>query len=202
MSNKQKKNKGISVQDLIGIRCFSDYGIKTNFGELLFYIVTPTNISVLSHTSIDEKIRELMLVLFAVPDLEITCTDSAELFEDNKSYLSDRMASEESPKIKEMLKQDIRFLDQIQLEMATARHFMFVARCKGMNPHQVFERANSINKIISEQGFDCHRMSKSELKRMLAIYFDATVFGEQLPDYDGLQNFDISKAEKEVNNNA
>ena len=67
MSNKQKKNKGISVQDLIGIRCFSDYGLKTNFGELLFYIVTPTNISVLSHTSIDEKIRELMLVLSAVP---------------------------------------------------------------------------------------------------------------------------------------
>lgn len=200
MSNKQKKNKGISVQDLIGIRCFSDYGIKTNFGELLFFIVTPTNISVLSHTSIDEKIRELMLVLSAVPDIEITCTDSAELFEDNKSYLSDRMASEESPKIKEMLKQDIRFLDQIQLEMATARHFMFVARCKGMKPHQVFERANSINKIISEQGFDCHRMSKSELKRMLAIYFDATVFGEQLPDYDGLQNFDILKMKEESNN--
>lgn len=35
--NKQKKKKGSSVQDLIGIKTFSKYGLKTNKGELLFY---------------------------------------------------------------------------------------------------------------------------------------------------------------------
>ena len=202
MSNKQKKKKGISVQEFLGIKAFTDYGIKTNFGELLFYVVLPTNISVLSHASVDSKIRELMLVLSAIPDLEITCTDATECFDDNQIYLFDRMKEESNPKIKEMLKKDIYFLDQIQLEMATARHFMFVARCRGMKPQQVFERANSINKIINEQGFDCHRMNKSEIKRILALYFDASTLGEHLPEYDGLQYFDISKLEKEGNNNA
>lgn len=202
MSNKQKKKKGISVQEFLGIKAFTDYGIKTNFGELLFYVVLPTNISVLSHASVDSKIRELMLVLSAIPDLEITCTDATECFDDNQIYLFDRMKEESNPKIKEMLKKDIYFLDQIQLEMATARHFMFVVRCRGMKPQQVFERANSINKIINEQGFDCHRMNKSEIKRMLALYFDASTLGEHLPEYDGLQYFDISKIEKEENNNA
>ena len=48
MANKQKKRKDSSVQDLIGIKTFTKYGLLTNKGELLFYLVQPTNISVLS----------------------------------------------------------------------------------------------------------------------------------------------------------
>ena len=48
-NTKQKKKKGGSVQELIGIKTFTKYGLKTNRGELLFYLVAPTNISVLSH---------------------------------------------------------------------------------------------------------------------------------------------------------
>ena len=50
---QQKKKKGRSVQDLLGIRTFTKYGLSTNKGELLFYLVSPTNISVLSHTNIE-----------------------------------------------------------------------------------------------------------------------------------------------------
>ena len=52
-NNKQKRRKGSSVQDLIGIKSFAKYGLKTNKAELLFYLVAPTNISVLSHTNIE-----------------------------------------------------------------------------------------------------------------------------------------------------
>ena len=34
--NKQKKRKGNSVQDLIGVKTFTKYGLATNKGELLF----------------------------------------------------------------------------------------------------------------------------------------------------------------------
>lgn len=34
-NTKQKKKKGGSVQDLIGIKTFTKYGLKTNRGELL-----------------------------------------------------------------------------------------------------------------------------------------------------------------------
>ena len=43
---QQKKKKGRSVQELMGIKTFTKYGLSTNKGELLFYLVSPTNISV------------------------------------------------------------------------------------------------------------------------------------------------------------
>ena len=75
------------VQELLGIKTFTKYGLTTTKGELLFYLVSPTNISVLSHTNIEIKIRHLMMVLSALPDIEIVCTDSSECFDDNKAYL-------------------------------------------------------------------------------------------------------------------
>ena len=84
---QQKKKKGQSVQDMMGIQTFTKYGLLTDKGELLFYLVSPTNISVLSHVNIEIKIRHLMMVLSSIPDIEITCTDSSECFDDNKAYL-------------------------------------------------------------------------------------------------------------------
>ncbi len=191
--NRQKKKQGGSVQTLIGIKGFSEYGLLTNDGELLFFSVTPTNISVLSATSIETKIRRLMVLLSAVPDLEIVCTDSAECFDDNKTYLTHRMEEEANPEVKELLRKDILFLDGIQQELSTARQFLFLARCRNMNAQQVFARANAIQKVISEQGFEGHRLEKEEIKRFLALYFDATLFGEQLPDIDGSQYFRLAK---------
>ena len=82
---QQKKKKGRSVQELLGIKTFTKYGLTTTKGELLFYHVSPTNISVLSHTNIEIKIRHLMMVLSALPDIEIVCTDSSECFDDNSA---------------------------------------------------------------------------------------------------------------------
>ena len=183
----QKKRKGNAVQELIGIKDFTQYGLQTNKGELLFYTVAPTNISVLSHANIEIKVRHLMMVLSAIPDIEINCTDSSECFDDNKAYLYQRMEGERNQKVKALLEKDIRFLDDIQMEMATARQFLFIARCKGMKPEQVFHTANRVEKVITEQGFEVRRMKKEDIKRFLAIYFDASVNGELMPDVDGEQ---------------
>lgn len=196
--NKQKKKRGSSVQDLIGIKTFSKYGLKTNKGELLFYLVAPTNISVLSHTNIEIKVRHLMMVLSSLPDIEIACTDSSECFDDNKAYLHTRLDEEINPKVKRILKKDIEFLDQIQVEMATARQFLFVARCKSKKPEQVFQTANRVEKVISEQGFEVRRMKKEDIKRFLALYFDASFNGEQMPDVDGEQFFEVSEDDEET----
>ncbi len=197
----QKKRKKASVQSLLGIKTFSDYGIVTTRGELVFYLVSPTNISVLSSASIETKIRQLMYVLTAVPDIEITCSDSAQCFDDNKAYLIGRIESETNAKVKKILRKDLLFLNDIQMEMATARQFLFVARCRNMNQNQVFERANTIQKLIAEQGFDCRRMKKEEIKRFLALYFEASMLGEHLPDYDGSQYFDVEKLREEEETN-
>ena len=194
--NQQKKKKGRSVQNLIGIKTFTRYGLMTNKGELLFYLVAPTNISVLSRTNIEIKIRHLMMVLSAIPDLEITCTDSSECFDDNKAYLTDRLKAEQNPKVRKIIKKDIDFLDNIQMEMATARQFMFIARLKNQKDKQSFDSANRIEKVISEQGFEVRRMRKADIKRFLALYFEASMNGEQMPDIDGEQFCGVEDEEK------
>ena len=191
------KKKGRSTQELMGIQNFTRYGLATNRGELLFFLVSPTNISVLSHTNIEIKIRHLMMVLSAIPDIEITCTDSCECFDDNQAYLRGRLQEEGNPLVRQLLEQDREMLDRAQAEMATARQFLFVSRCKGMKADQVFQAVNRIEKVISEQGFEVRRMRKSDIKRFLAIYFDASMNGDQMPDTDGGQFFEVQSYEPE-----
>ena len=198
---KNKKTKGMSLQTLLGIKSFTQYGLSTYKGELLFYHVVPTNISVLSSANIEIKIRHLMQVLSAVPNIELVCTDSSECFDDNKEYLKRRLDEENNIKVKKIISSDVEFLDQIQLEMATARQFLFIARFKNLKPAQVFQHANRIEKIISEQGFETHRMSKNEIKRFIALYFESSINGDMLPDVDGEQYFDFSKTTQEVSDN-
>lgn len=184
-----------SVQDLLGIKRFTSYGLLTNNGELLFYQVNPVNISVLSQVSIESKIRQLMHVLSTIPNIEIVCTDSSECFDDNKIYLTERSNYEMNPQIRSLLKKDKEFLDNIQLEMATARQFAFVMRCKNLKPEQVFGIMNRVEKVISEQGFEVKRMAKEDIKRFLALYFDASYNGEHIPDVDGVQFLEVEYEE-------
>ena len=194
--NRQKKKKGRSVQELIGIKTFTKYGLMTNRGELLLYLVAPTNISVLSHVNIEIKIHHLMMVLSALPDIEITCTDSSECFDDNKAYLTERLTAEQNPKVRKIIKKDIDHLDAMQMEMATARQFLFIARLKSQKDKQSFDSANRIEKVISEQGFEVRRMRKADIKRFLALYFEASMNGEQMPDMDGEQFCGIDDGEE------
>lgn len=180
-----------SVQNLIGIDSFTKYGLRTNKGELLFYQVRPINISVLSKTSIEVKIRNLMQVLSTIPSIEITCTDASECFDDNQVYLTERIEEEMNPQIRAILKKDKDFLDSIQVEMATSRQFAFIVRCRDLNKDQVFAMANRVEKVISEHGFEVRRMAKEDIKRFLAIYFDASYTGERMPDVDGGQYFEM-----------
>ena len=151
----------------------------------------------LSHTNIEIKIRHLMMVLSALPDIEIVCTDSSECFDDNKAYLTERLEVEENAKVRKLIKKDIDFLDTIQVEMATARQFFFVARIKGQKEKQVFETANRIESKIVGEGFEVHRLKKPEIKRILALYFEASMQGEAMPDIDGEQFYEGTDDEDE-----
>ncbi|MEE1056467.1 MAG: hypothetical protein UH239_04370 [Acutalibacteraceae bacterium] len=96
----KRKSRGKSVQDLLSIKIFTNHGLKVGKEGLLFFNVQPTNISVLSHTNIEIKIRHLLMVLSAVPDIEISCTDSSECFDNNESYLKNRIEDEKNSKVR------------------------------------------------------------------------------------------------------
>ena len=171
----RNKNKN-SVQDLIGIRGFSNYGLATDNGELIFYSIRPQNISVLSYETVAQKVRQLQQLLSAVPELEFLCTDSCESFEENQRHIKFLIENEPNPDVRRVLEQDITHLDGIQIEMATARQFLFMIRMKSEKQDQVFNQANRVEKAIAEQGFEVRRLDKAGLKRLLRLYFNGTVF--------------------------
>ena len=193
---KKKKWRRFSVQDLIGAKNFTRYGVLTAWGEVVMYQVAPTNISVLSTANIEAKIHSLAVLISTVPNLGIICSDSSECFDANKSYLQARLETETNPCVRILLKKDIEFLDSIQVEMATARQFFFVARFKNLKASQVFSESTQIEKSIAAQGFEVKRMRKPDIKRFLALYFDAYMNGELMPDYDGEPYLEVTAYEE------
>jgi len=180
------KKSNISTQELLGVKSFSRNGIQTDgHGELVYFMITPTNISVLSRVSIGQKVHHLMQLLSAQPDIEIVCTDARENFDDNKLYLDDRTENEPNKKIRDLLLRDKAFLDDIQLQMSTAREFLFVVRLRNESDEQSFANLNRIEKLINEQGFDCKRAERDDVKRILARYFGVGQTDAPIDDTDG-----------------
>ena len=107
--------KKMSTLELIGISNFSRNGLQTyHHGEIVYFLVQPTNISVLSEMNIAIKIQRLMQLLTMQPDIEIVCSDARENFEQNKLSLAKRAEKENNLKVQMLLRRDMRFLDDIQ----------------------------------------------------------------------------------------
>lgn len=191
---RQKKKKGNSTRALLGLEGFTNYGIQTAGGELAVFLVQPTNISVLSHANVEIKIRHLLMVFSAHPGLEISCLDSCQRFDDNKRFIKERLREEENPAVRQVLEQEGGYLESKQIEMSTARQFLFVLRfTKGEKPEQVFQAINLTEKTISEQGFEVRRMDREDLKRVLGLYFGTCMTGEAVEDVDGIKNFNLDR---------
>ena len=61
---KKKKSKkgseGQSTRELMGIKDITEYSIATKLGDLVFFIIKPTNISVLPDASVSSRIYALL----------------------------------------------------------------------------------------------------------------------------------------------
>lgn len=105
------------------------------------------------------------------------------------------MQEEENENVHLALKQDMAFLDGIQVGMSTARQFLLLVHfSKNEKPELVFHDIKVIEKNITDRGFEVRRMGKDDIKRVLGIYFESSTAGEQVEDVDGIRNFDLGKA--------
>ena len=138
-SEKQEAARRASTRQLIGAKEITEYSLVTyGHGELVYFIVKPTNISVLSEASVGARIYALMTVLKGVAEIEMLCLNSRESFEDNKRFLRSRMEQEENPVVRKLLERDLTHLDRIQVQMATAREFLILLRLKEEKESEVF----------------------------------------------------------------
>lgn len=132
MSRKEKREERqrASTRQLIGAGEITDYSLVTyGHGEIVYFIVKPSNISVLSPSSVGARVYALMTVLKGVAEIEMLCLNSRESFEDNKRFLRARMEKEENPVVRKLLEKDQAHLDRIQVQMATAREFLIWSGC-------------------------------------------------------------------------
>ena len=182
---KQETREKASTRQLMGIDGITGHSLVTPHGELVFFMIKPTNISVLSESSVGARIYALMNVLKGIAEIEMLCLNSRENFEDNKSYLKARMDAEQNPAIRKLLMQDQTALDRMQVQMATAREFLIIIRLRNEKERDVQPYLSRIEKSLKDQGFTVRKAGESDIKRLLGVYYEQNVTTEQYEDYDG-----------------
>lgn len=185
--NRKKKNEAdkASTRQLMGITDITAHSLVTGYGELVFFIIKPTNISVLSESSVGARIYALMNVLKGIAEIEMLCLNSRENFEDNKSHLRSRMDTEQNPAIRKLLQQDATALDRMQVQMATAREFLIIIRLRKEKESEVQPYLSRIEKSLKDQGFTTKKADETDIKRLLGVYYEQNVTTEKYEDYDG-----------------
>lgn len=183
---RKEARKKQSTRQLINTKAITEYSLETYQGEqLVYFMIRPTNLSVLSDASVGARIYALMNVLKGVAEIEILCLNSRENFEENKSFLRKRAEEERNPVIRRLLEQDQIFLDRIQIQMATAREFLILIRLREEKGKEMFSFLDRIEKSLKEQGFEVKRAGEEDIKRILAVYYEQNVTSEKFEDFDG-----------------
>ena len=192
MSRKGKREgkttakQRLSTRQLMNTRRITEYSLETYDGdELVYFMIRPTNLSVLSESSVGARVYALMNVLKGVAEIEMLCLNSRENFEENKGFLRRRAEEERNSVIRQLLERDQIFLDRIQVQMATAREFLILIRLRNQKGKDVFSYLDRIEKSLKEQGFDSRRADEEDIKRILAVYYEQNVTSEKFEDFDG-----------------
>ncbi len=187
MSRKKKnaERQRQSTRQLIGIDGISEYSLLTGHGELVFFSIRPTNISVLSDSSVAARIYALMTVLKGMAEIEMLCINSRENFEDNKTYLKARTEAENLPAVRKLLELDAVSLDRLQVQMATAREFLIIVRLRKDKGSDTQSYLMTIEKSLKDQGFTVRRCGSEDIKRLLGVYYEQNVTTEKYEENDG-----------------
>ena len=182
--SRQKKDAR-STQGLLGIRRINDFSIHTRMGDLVFFHIRPTNLSVLPAEGVTERIHALLAVLKSMEEVELLALNASESFDGNKAFYRARLEQETEPAVRRLLEQDAQHLDRIQVSMASARQFFLVLRLRGHSDTDTLPYLARVEKSIRDCGFRVKRAGERMLKRVLALYFTQNVTTTDLDDVDG-----------------
>lgn len=186
---KNKSNKKLkSTRELINAKTISNDSLKLfNDDEIVFFVIQPQNLSVMSQENIGAKIFSLTNVLKGLADMEMICLNSRDNFEDNKLFIKKRISEETDEVIINLLKKNLYHLDQIQTQTATSRLFLLAVRIKPNDQVETVALIHRIEKLIKLQNLQVEKANKEQIKNMLAVYFEQNVTSDQFEDYEGMR---------------
>lgn len=182
--SRQKKDAR-STQGLLGIGRINDTSIHTRMGDLVFFHIRPTNLSVLPAEGVTERIHALLAVLKSMEEVELLALNASESFDGNKAFYRARLEQEAEPAVRRLLEQDAQHLDRIQVSMASARQFFLVLRLRGHSDTDTLPYLARVEKSIRDCGFRVKRADERMLKRVLSLYFTQNVTAAESDDIDG-----------------
>ncbi len=187
MNRKQKKEKKrlLSTRQLMGIDQFTENGLKMGRSELVYFLVQPDNLSVLSAEGIRGKVMALTNLLWGVESVRLLALDSRESFQDNKDWYHRRMEQEQLPALRELLRQDAAHLDSIQAATASAREFAMVFELDRQKEEPSRSQITRLEKSIRDQGFRVRQATRQDLMRLLAVYYQQDVTTDVFDAVDG-----------------
>ena len=187
MNRKQKKElrQRQSTQQLMGIDRLTDHGVKTPRGELVYFLIRPDNLSVLSAEVIRSRVRALMELLGGIDTARLLALDSRESFQRNKLRYQERLEREDNPAVRELLRQDMAHLDTIQTTTASAREFAIAYALERQSNENTEALLSRMAKDIRDRGFHVQIAMGQDIQRLLAVYYQQDVTTEFFEQYDG-----------------
>ena len=187
MTRKEKKaqKKLHATRQIMGIDQFTEYGLKVGKSELVFFLIQPDNLSVLSEEGIRGRVRALTELLHSTESVRMLAVDSRESFQRNKDWYSRRSAQEELPAVRELLRKDAAHLDDIQATTASAREFALVFELDRQREENIRSQVSRLEKSIRDRGFHVRRAGEQDIMRLLAVYYANDVTTEIFDRFDG-----------------
>lgn len=173
-----------STRQLMGIRKLLPHGVAIPGGSLVFFLIHPDNLSVLSAEGIRQRVTALSNLFRAEEQVEVLGLDSRESFQQNQVYYQTRLEEETTPKIRELLQKDISYLDEIQTTSASSREFVLVLR---MEEQAALDEGGlrQKEKSLCDHGISVRLAEEQDVKRLLVSYYLHDVDPESLEDVDG-----------------
>ena len=173
-----------STRQLMGIRKLLPHGVAIPGGSLVFFLIHPDNLSVLSAEGIRQRVTALSNLFRAEEQVEVLGLDSRESFQQNQVYYQTRLEEETTPKIRELLQKDISSLDEIQTTSASSREFVLVLR---MEEQAALDEGGlrQKEKSLCDHGISVRLAEEQDVKRLLVSYYLHDADPESLEDVDG-----------------
>ena len=187
MNRKQKKEQKrlLSTRQLMGIDQFTENGLKAGRSELVYFLIQPDNLSVLSSEGIRGKVMALTNLLRGVESVRLLALDSRESFQSNKDWYRQRMEQETLPALRELLRQDAAHLDSIQAGAASAREFALVFELDRQKEENSRSQVARLERSIRDQGFHVRQAGEQDIMRLLAVYYQRDVTTDHFDNIDG-----------------
>ncbi len=186
LDKRKEVQRHQSTRQLMGINRITEHGVSTPYGDYVFFLIRPDNLSVLSEDAIRQRVGNLANLLSNRDEVTIMALDSRASFQHNKLFYQARLEEETEPAIRQLLQLDLEQLDELQTSSASKREFVISLRVteKESNDPVVLHQ---MEKSIANENIPVHLAEQSDVKRLLSVYYlnDAAV--TTVEDVDGEQ---------------